>query len=110
VRGRYRLQPRAIRDLDDQADYLAAEAGLETAISFLESAHNTFARLSQQPQAEWRHRFKHGLLRGVRVFRLIEFDKFLVFYRPEAEGIRILRVIHGSQDIDALFAKPRALD
>ncbi len=30
-------------------------------------------------------------------------EKDVIFYRPDAEGVEILRVIHGARDIPKLF-------
>jgi hypothetical protein len=38
------------------------------------------------------------------------FDDYLVFYQPCQDGIEVLRVIHGAQHLDSLFAKDEALD
>ena len=46
----------------------------------------------------------------MRVFRVTRFERFLIFYRPAPECIEILRVLHSSQDLDALFAKEGATD
>jgi plasmid stabilization system protein ParE len=49
VSARYVVKPKADRDLDGQADYLA-ETELELALRFFEAAHNTFALLATQPK------------------------------------------------------------
>ena len=41
-------------------------------------------------------------LAGVRVWRVSGFEKHLIFYRPNPEGVEILDVIHGARDIEAL--------
>ncbi|QIR41902.1 type II toxin-antitoxin system RelE/ParE family toxin (plasmid) [Tolypothrix sp. PCC 7910] len=38
--------------------------------------------------------------------RSIPVGKYLIFYRPIAEGIEIVRVIHGARDIESLFEEP----
>ncbi len=35
--------------------------------------------------------------------RLKGFERYLIFYRPLADGAEILRVIHGARDIERLF-------
>jgi plasmid stabilization system protein ParE len=32
-----------------------------------------------------------------------EYDRHLIFYRPVKNGIEILRIVHGSRDIEDLF-------
>jgi toxin ParE1/3/4 len=45
----YRILPAADRDLDDQAAYLASQAGLETALRFYDAARSTFAEIAGTP-------------------------------------------------------------
>jgi toxin ParE1/3/4 len=110
VSARYVVLPNADRDLDDEADYLVKEAGLEVGLSFLAAAQETFRLLASQPDMGWHCRLKNPALASVRMFRVRRFERFLIFYRPAPESIQILRVIHSSQDLDALFAKDRATE
>jgi plasmid stabilization system protein ParE len=32
-----------------------------------------------------------------------DFENYLVFYRSADPGIKVLRVLHGAQDLDAIF-------
>lgn len=108
--ARYVVLPKADRDLDDEADYLVKEAGLEVGLSFLTAAQETFDLLASQPAMGWQCRLKDPALGSVRVFRVTRFERFLIFYRPARECIEILRVLHSSQDLDAVFAKEGATD
>ena len=40
---RYLVKPKADRDLDNYADYLAEKASLDVALRFFDAAHSTFA-------------------------------------------------------------------
>jgi toxin ParE1/3/4 len=110
VSGRYVVFPKADRDLDDAADYLVNEGGLEVGLSFLAEAQETFDLLANQPGMGWQCRLKKPALGSVRVFRVTRFERFLIFYRPARECIEILRVLHSSQDMDRIFAKEGATD
>ena len=97
----YVVRPRADRDLDEIADYLTGNAGLDTALLFLQEAHETFALLSAQVDMGWPCRLKHSNLEGARQFRVSEsFDKYLIFYQPYKDRIEILRLLHGLQDLE----------
>jgi toxin ParE1/3/4 len=37
-------------------------------------------------------------LEGTRKWRIKDFDRFLIFYTPLEDGVRVLRVLHTSQD------------
>jgi toxin ParE1/3/4 len=105
VSARYIVFPKADRDLDDIADYLVEEADLETGLRFLTLADQTFALLATQPEMGWKSRLKHPELASMRVFRVSGFEKILIFYEPREEYIAIVRVLHGSRDLEGLFEK-----
>ncbi len=44
-------------------------------------------------------------LRKVRVFRVAGFEQMLILYRPQTKGVDILRVVHGSRNLQALFRR-----
>jgi toxin ParE1/3/4 len=107
VSARYVLRPKADQDLDQQAYYLATEAGAETGHRFLVAAHETFALLSTQPQMGWPLRLRNPRLAFLRVFRISGFEKMLVLYAPLSSGVEIVRVIHGSRDLIAFLRRER---
>ena len=53
----------------------------------------------------WHSRFKHSALKQLRVFRLSSFEKILILYRPLAGGVEILRVVHGSRNVQVLLRR-----
>jgi plasmid stabilization system protein ParE len=99
------LQPAAERDLIEQFVYLGESSGEETARRFLAAAYATFDQLAAMPRMGFRRRLHPSLFPDVRMWRVIGFEKHLIFYSPqgEAEGIKVLRVIHGSRDLERLF-------
>ncbi len=100
----YVVRPRADRDIDEIAAYLAEEAGLDTALQFLAEIYETFGRLAVQQQMGWLCRVPHPRLLTARTFRVSSrFERHLIFYQPYAGRIEILRVVHGSQDLEEFF-------
>jgi toxin ParE1/3/4 len=100
------IRPRADRDLDEIAGHFVQNASLDLGLRFLAEAHNTLSLLATQPDMGWRCRLRPPEFRSVRVFRLVEpFDRVLIFYRPAADCIDILRVLHGMQDLEARFSR-----
>ena len=79
---RYLVRPKADRDLDEQAYYLATEASPEIGHRFLVATHETFALLAAQPRMGRHFQLRH--VSGVRVFRLKNFKSMLRLYRPSA--------------------------
>ena len=102
---RYVVRPKADRDLDDQAYYLADVASPEVGHRFLIAAHEVFSLLASQPEMGWRLKSNRRVLASLRVFRIPGFDKVLVLYQPRAEGIEIVRVVHGSRNLQALLRR-----
>jgi toxin ParE1/3/4 len=103
--SRYVIRPKADRDLDDQAYYYATEATPEVGHRFLLAAHDTFALLATRPNMGWQSRLKHPGLEGLRVFRVTGFEKILILYLPLLDGVEILRVVHGSRNLQALLRR-----
>jgi toxin ParE1/3/4 len=107
--SRYVVRPKADRDLEDQAFYYATESSTELGHRFLVAAHDTFALLATQPNMGWHSRLKHSALKQLRVFRVKGFERILVLYLPLLDGVEILRVVHGSRNLQA-FLRREGLD
>jgi toxin ParE1/3/4 len=52
-------------------------------------------------------RFREPSLQGIRAWVLVGFENYLLFYRPLANGIEIVRLLHGARDLEGLFEDPR---
>jgi toxin ParE1/3/4 len=82
------------------------EGSPASADRFRLQAEATFERLASGPNIGTRYEFDHPALAEVRYFPLpSRFKKFLVFYRPVADGIEIVRVLHGARDIHRLLSE-----
>jgi toxin ParE1/3/4 len=94
----YRLAKRAEADLDEIADYIAAESGsLDTATHVIEGLAARFLFLAENPYAG---RARDGDLGPGR--RSFPADRYVIVYRVAGRDVVILRVAHGSRDIQAL--------
>jgi len=105
VGSHYVVRPKVSEDLDEQAFYLAKEASAEIGHRFLIAAHETFNLLATQPEMGWHPRLRHPSLTSLRVFRISGFDRILILYRPIKDGVEIIRVIHGSRDIERILTR-----
>ena len=103
--GRFIIYPKADRDIDSHADYLAVKASAEVAARFLEAASRTFALLATQPQMGWRSRVRLRELKQLRVFRVEGFAERLIIYRPIESGVAILRVVPGTSNLRSLLRR-----
>ena len=103
--ARYVVRPKADQDLDEQAYYLATQANPEVGHKFLLAAHETFSLLATQPGMGWNCRLKDTGVTSLRVFRVAGFERVLVLYRPRPNGVEILRVVHGSRNLQAFVRR-----
>jgi len=67
------------------------------------AAHETFALLATQPNLGWRARLRHPSLKDLRAFRVKGFAKALILYLPVPGGVEIMRLFHGSRNLEALL-------
>lgn len=103
-------RPHALQDLDDAAAYIQEQSGPERAIRFLRAADSTFAMLAGMPGMGTRYEPDEPIYAGLRYFPITRHRKFLVFYRPLADGIEVLRVLHGARDIAGILAEEFGAD
>lgn len=99
---RVEIAPRAEQDLGDQFDYIARDS-LDVAFRWLDSARTTFRQLAESPELGGRWGFEDPRLSEIRVWKVQGFKHHLVFYLPIEMGIRVIRILHGARDIDAVF-------
>jgi toxin ParE1/3/4 len=94
----------------EQADYYDAEAGEEVGDRFVGQCEATFERLIQFPRLGAKVDLRHASTFGCRFIPVIRFERTLIFYRPSASMIEIIRVLHSARDIQALFEDQEHLD
>lgn len=92
----------AEQDLDDIAEFLQ-RASPYVAIRFLEAADRACARLAEMPDLGSAYESPNPALAGLRLWSIQRFPKYLILYRPIADGIEVVRVFHGARDIESLF-------
>jgi toxin ParE1/3/4 len=96
-------QPDVRRDLVELADYIARD-NLDAALRFLDAAEATFAFLAANREAGQLCAFTNERTASMRVWPIEGFRNYLVFYRPIAEGVDVVRVLHGARNWGTLFA------
>ena len=95
-------RPVVIQDLIEQATFIA-ENNLDASNRFLRAAEETFNFLGTMPAIGKVSGFTHPNLVDVRQYAVRGFKNFLVFYRISGESIDILRVLHGSRDLEMIL-------
>lgn len=89
-------RPLARSDLAEIWDYIADD-NERRADSFVDLIDQKFQELSRHPNMG---RTRDELEEGIRSFPV---GKYVIFYRIMPEGIEIIRVLHGSRDLNAIF-------
>ena len=85
---------RAELDIGSIWDYVAAD-NIKAADTLLDRIERTFDMLAETPLAG---RARHELARNLRSFPV---GSYVIFYFPIPDGVEIVRVMSGRQDIDA---------
>jgi toxin ParE1/3/4 len=95
----------AKRDLTAQWVWYAENASVEIAERFIAAAEQAIDLLCVQPESGIPVIVRKAELRGVRRFPLSGgFEKHVLFYFPLKDGIDLIRVVHGSRNLNRLLA------
>jgi toxin ParE1/3/4 len=92
------LHPAVPDDLRSIIDYLA-ERSPDAAARFARAIRKTVVDVARFPGAGSPKQFNDAKLAGVRSWRVRSFKKYLIFYWPIEDGIRVLAVLHGARDV-----------
>jgi toxin ParE1/3/4 len=92
----YRLRPRAAADLEEIGDYIARD-NPRRAESFTAELEDKCRVLGDNPHiGRPRDELRHGL-------RSFVHGEYVIIYQPNANGVDIVRILHGRRDLTALF-------
>lgn len=97
--GDYRVSEHAQRDLIDISKYLARN-NPDAMVRIMKAIRDKFRFLAQFPQTG---RERNDMLLYLRTFPA---GKYVIYYQPIGEGVEILRVRHGAEDVSDLFDNP----
>jgi toxin ParE1/3/4 len=84
--------------------YLAEQNATAAAQSFLRAVAADARKLAEMPGMGALREFSDPKLAGVRSWPVTGYRNYLIFYRASDAELRVLRVLHGARDIDAIFA------
>lgn len=101
------VSPRAGRDLDDAAAAYQDEAGIDTAMRFLDAVASAFDLLARNPGIGSPRYAATLQMPGIRCWPLRPWP-YLVFYIDRADEVAVIRVLHGARDVPATLAVPGA--
>jgi toxin ParE1/3/4 len=93
---RLRLTPEAEKDLEEITNFIAAD-DFAAANRLIDSIEAKCQSLAEMPSMG---RGREELAPNLRSSHV---RKYSIFYRPEDEGIEVIRIIHGHRDIPKRF-------
>jgi toxin ParE1/3/4 len=101
---------RAYADLMDVADFLLQTKRPQSALRFSDAAQESFEPLAQTPTLGSPRPGYAPEIPELRQWRIKGFEDYLIFYRPlpQADGVEIVRVLHGKRNIPYLLEGERA--
>jgi toxin ParE1/3/4 len=95
--AQFRLTEPAIQDIEQIADYIARQSGLNQADGFLNKLDAKFVKIVQFPNLG---RQRDEILPGLRSLPM---DNYLILYMVIGQDVEIFRVVSGYRDLSALF-------
>ena len=93
----YSFSEEAIADLETICDYIA-QNNPDAAIKLFETIRQKCKTVAQFPNMGKNYERLSSSLRGFMV------DDYIIFYYPRKNGIDIVRVVSGYQDLESLFS------
>lgn len=96
------LRPKAQADIEAIIDYLLVERP-PSAKGFVNILQNTFDLLAENPKIGATRQYSQKALSGMRMFPIKQFSAYLIFYLHDDQTLDVVRVLHGSKEISALF-------
>jgi toxin ParE1/3/4 len=88
--------------LNERSDYIARDSP-EAAERFLRAAFDAFDRIADFPRIGAAPSYRNARLTDLRRGRVPGFENYLVFYVVREEAVRIVRVLHGAQDLEVVL-------
>lgn len=95
-------RPLVVNDLEDHFAQIHQDSP-DAARRFKEQARSDFESLARMPEMGPSHPMKHPRLKDLRFWPIKGFNNSLIFYRPIANGIEVIRVLHGARDLPTVF-------
>ncbi len=89
-------------DINKHFDYLA-ERSVEAGLRFLRAVTRSLEDLALMPGIGARRDYHNPDLGGLRMSPVTGFENYLIFYLTAEDSIRVVRVLHGAQDIERIF-------
>ncbi len=96
-------RPQAERDIEECFVFIA-EDNLDTGVFFLVAVEESLEQLAKFPLLGKPRDFADKRFQNIRMWRVKGYEKYLIFYQAMETTIEVIRVLHGSRDIEELFS------
>lgn len=97
------IREEALDDLDLNSAYIGTHAP-QASVRFLQEAQKAFEMLANMPNIGVYRDFGNLALIGLRMWPIPRFRNYLIFYFATNDVVEIVRILHGSQDIQQMFS------
>jgi toxin ParE1/3/4 len=100
------IRPRARDDIIRQFRwYLVNKDAADTAYRFLDAFEESVQQLISTPHMGSPRALKNRHLEGLRAWPVKGFEEIVIFYLPEGETVRVIRVLHGRRDLERILGQ-----
>lgn len=100
--AKYFVTLRAENDLDGLANFIAKD-NLDAALKLYDMAAITFSNIALNPKIGKKYKPINSVLKGIRVFPIKSFPKYLAFYQENQDRVKIIRILHHARNIKKLM-------
>lgn len=98
-----RKRARAQRDFVEYYMRIAEDGGADLADRFFARCEESFNDLARHPDMGTVLVSRNPRMKGLRRWRVRDFENFLIFYLVRGRSVSIVRVLRGSQDWRSMF-------
>jgi len=72
-------------------------------VRFLGAIEESLEQVAEFPLLGKTREFQNEQLKGVRMWHVKGYENYLIFYAASESAIEVIRLLHGSRDIEELF-------
>lgn len=92
----------AARDIEEAFVYIA-ENDLDTAVYFLVAVEDAIELIAKNPFIGSVREFQNPKLKNLRMWRVKDYENYLIFYTVEENAVKIIRFLNAKRDYNLIF-------
>jgi toxin ParE1/3/4 len=96
-------KPQALIDINEIFDFLAIEAGLDIALRFSLGVEEVANKILIYPKIGIKRTYSKNENLNLRMLPISDIGSYLLYYTLEETEIVVVRVVHGSRDMENQF-------